>query len=671
MFQLLNKLKKNIKTLFKRFYYLMPLEKLKIIMIFIIFIDSILFISINSYRYLEYKKSLEKYESNKIAVNIQKSIFDKDFSFKDILNKIDKIEYIQFLKNKNNNYFSVYFFTKDKNLFKYKDIYSYSISSNIEPILIQKNIPYYWVSSIDKGDYIYKPEFKKVDFLILSYISDNLITLFIYGFLIFYLLKTMPNIIESKFDYLFPYEIKENLSDLVGIDKEIRHEILQLKDMISNQSLYKDFGIDSLFNILFSGPAGTGKSKTALALAKELNVPILIGTGNIETGFIGGGANVIKNIFKTGEKLAYMSKLKTAIIFLDESQTLLYKRGVSREKWADDSANELLAQLEGVSSNREVNLIFIAASNFDDSNFQIDEAMERRFKKKIFFKLPDQKERLEIINFYINKIDQEIIDLSNKDIEHFSKITTNLSPAKIETIIKDSTLQAIRKCSKITKDILYKSYELITIGHTNRDLSKEDNRKRIIIHELGHFITEYERYKSQGLSLDEIKNKVSLIKISSESISKYNVLGYVMNEPNDNISTKEDLEEEIISLYGGYVAESHFYNSKRDLLVSTGSFNDIEKVTDILELMIIKIGMYSSAKINLKKVGLEDNDSIKNKFNEVSELLFEESKKRIIKNEELILYLKKILIEDWVLYKENLFEKINEFEGLKKWVIQI
>ena len=665
MFQLFNKFTKYIKTLFKRFYYLMPLEKFKIIMIIIIFIDSLLFVSINSYRYFEYKKSLEKYESNKIAVNIQKNIFDKDFSFKDILNKVNNIEYIQFLKNKD-NYVSAYFFTKDKNLFKYKDIYSYSISSNIEPILIQKNIPYSWVSSINKEGYIYKPEFKKVDFLILSYISDNLITLFIYGFLIFYLLKTMPNIIESKFDYLFPSEIKENLSDLVGMDTEIRHEILQLKDMILNQSLYKEFGIDSLFNILFSGPAGTGKSKTALALAKELNVPILIGTGNIETGFIGGGASVIKSIFKTGEKLAYISKLKTAIIFLDESQTLLYKRGVSREKWADDSANELLAQLEGVSSNREVNLIFIAASNFDDSNFQIDEAMERRFKKKIFFKLPDQKERLEIIRFYINKIDQEIINLTDKDIEHFSKITTNLSPAKIETIIKDSTLQAIRKGSKITKDILYKSYELITIGHTNRDLSKEDNRERIIIHELGHFITEYERYKSKGLSLEEIKDKVSLIKISSESISKYNVLGYVMNEPNNNISTKEDLEEEIISLYGGYVAESHFYSSKRDLLVSTGSFNDIEKVTDILELMIVKIGMYSSAKINLKKVGLEDNESIKNKFNEVSELLFEESMKRIIRNEELILYLKKVLIKEWVLYKESLFEKINEFEGLKK-----
>jgi len=665
MFQLFNKFTEYIKTLFKRFYYLLPLEKFKIIMIIIIFIDSLLFISINSYRYFEYKKSLEKYESNKIAVNIQKNIFDKDFSFKDILNKVNNIDYIQFLKN-NDNYVSAYFFTKDKNLFKYKDIYSYSISSNIEPILIQKNIPYSWVSSIDRDSYIYKPEFKKVDFLILSYISDNLITLLIYGFLIFYLLKTMPNIIESKFDYLFPSEIKENLSDLVGMDTEIRNEILQLKDMILNQSLYKEFGIDSLFNILFSGPAGTGKSKTALALAKELNVPILIGTGNIETGFVGGGASVIKNIFKTGEKLAYMSRLKTAIIFLDESQTLLYKRGVSREKWADDSANELLAQLEGVSSNREVNLIFIAASNFDDSNFQIDEAMERRFKKKIFFKLPDQKERLEIIRFYLNKIDQEIIDLTDKDIEHFSKITTNLSPAKIETIIKDSTLQAIRKGLKITKDILYKSYELITIGHTNRDLSKEDNRERIIIHELGHFITEYERYKSKGLSLEEIKNKVSLIKISSESISKYNVLGYVMNEPNNNISTKEDLEEEIISLYGGYVAESHFYSSKRDLLVSTGSFNDIEKVTDILELMIVKIGMYSSAKINLKKVGLEDNESIKNKFNEVSELLFKESMKRIMRNEELILYLKNILIKEWVLYKENLFEKINEFEGLKK-----
>ncbi|WP_425425599.1 AAA family ATPase, partial [Uliginosibacterium gangwonense] len=48
---------------------------------------------------------------------------------------------------------------------------------------------------------------------------------------------------------------------------------------------------------MFSGPAGTGKTKLASYLAKELGLPILFhSAANLETGFVAGGSNTLSRI---------------------------------------------------------------------------------------------------------------------------------------------------------------------------------------------------------------------------------------------------------------------------------------------------------------------------------------------------------------------------------------
>lgn len=636
----------------------------------------------NSY---EYTNKLEAYNKQKVDKKLQEKIFSKtsSMSFHDAIKTVGKtkIKTIEFILSETSSYAKVNIVLKEGFVIHSNEVLAYSIATNLEPFLIQENIPYIWSKDVSQfSDKIQEPTLKKAE-LIPSFLSEHFLQFLFYGFMLYFITKSMPGLGSKKFEVILPSKIKGSLDDLVGLDPEIKKEILQLKDIIANKSVYATYGIDNVFNIAFSGPAGTGKSRTAIYLAKELNLPMIIGTGNVETGFVGGGAGTIKSIFREAEILAHSSPSKTSIIFLDEAQTLFVKRGNSREKWADDAANELLAQLDGISSMRSINIIFIAASNFDDSNMAIDEAMERRFKKKIYFKLPSLPERKEILNYYVSKVDSKLKGELNLD--YIASITTGLSPAKIETVINEASLIVIRENVKIEEEnksatknglpikdlikidtnILFKAFERISIGMTNRDESKPD-RKRIIFHELGHFICEFDRYYSKDTNLDNVKDKIKFLKISSESISKFGALGYVLNSESDNkLNTRTDIEEEIIALYGGYAAESIYFSNGDSSLVSTGAYNDIEKVSKLLKLVVMDLGMYSTSKVNFNLIGLKNDEAFVSEIEALSDKLYNKAIERIYKNHALITYLEGFIFDKWVLSKDEIFELIAGFKS--------
>jgi cell division protease FtsH len=177
-----------------------------------------------------------------------------------------------------------------------------------------------------------------------------------------------------------------SIEDLVGMD-DIKAEVAQIKDQYERRAEYAEYGINKPFNVMFSGPAGTGKTKLASYLAKELNLPILFhSAANLETGYVAGGSNTLSRI-------AGMAKRrKRCIVFLDEAQDLFMKRGGHR-KFDDDTQNMLLAILDGVRTKNDAEIIWIVASNFNSEPMQMDEAMLRRFQMKVDFRLPNQQER--------------------------------------------------------------------------------------------------------------------------------------------------------------------------------------------------------------------------------------------------------------------------------------
>lgn len=460
--------------------------------------------------------------------------------------------------------------------------------------------------------------------------------------------------LDKKFSIYFPNEIEGDINDLIGLD-EIKHSILSMKTMIDkNQSI-------KCFNILFSGPPGTGKTKMAAYLAKELNLPLIVGTGNVETGYVAGGANTIKSLFKAANTLSEYFDNK-CIIFLDEAQVLLKARNnqsPNSTKWDDDATNELLSNLDGVNTKIQNQIIFIAASNFDDTNFKIDDAIERRFQQKLYFSMPVLKERILIIESLIEKLNlkKQLID-----VDYIAEVTQGLSPAKIETIFKETLLQNQFHNDLITTQRILKEFENIMIGYTTKNITEEKEKERnlIVIHELGHFFCYLDSLaKKYEYNQEEIIKHFNVLKISSESIAKYNVLGYVLNIQ-DNIELKsiQELENEIIKLYGGVAAENIFYTP---LETTIGSYNDIEKITDILNLLIMKLNVYSQVKINYMRLYNGDNTLLEKQhllIEQKAEELYGRSIEIVEKYKKDIEILKDILMKRWSLNKNELIELI-------------
>jgi cell division protease FtsH len=399
-----------------------------------------------------------------------------------------------------------------------------------------------------------------------------------------------------------PDQLKGSLDDLIGMD-DIKQEVLHLEDMIRNREVYKSHNIDKPFNVMLTGPAGTGKTKLAGYLAKRLGYPLIQASGSaLESGYVGGGSKALNALYKKA------CARGNCIIFLDEAQALFMPRGRGEKKWEDDTANTLLGLLDGVKSDQGAGVIWIVASNFDDASTPMDEAMLRRFSVKINFRLPNKAERRALLDSFLKRKQAGLVDWQDMDLDQVAEITANLSPALLETVVDRASMISIQEKCVINTDLMFRAFERATIGLTDRATTAEKTRQRerIALHELGHFFMQIDPYLRAGLPLAEVKEKSHLLKISTEAVSKMNALGYVLSAGDDmSLRTLEEMERDVMQLYGGVAAEELFYGARG---ISVGSQNDIEKATKMLNMMVNRLSMYSRSKLDYSQLRGEVGD---------------------------------------------------------------
>ncbi|WP_323140152.1 AAA family ATPase [Massilia phyllosphaerae] len=452
-----------------------------------------------------------------------------------------------------------------------------------------------------------------------------------------------------------PDKLKGSMDDLIGME-DIKQEVLHLEDMIRNRDLYQEHNIDKPFNVMLTGPAGTGKTKLVGYLAKRLNIPLIQASGSaLESGYVGGGSKALNALYR---KACAKGK---CIIFLDEGQSLFMPRGRSEKKWEDDTANTLLGLLDGVKSDKGQGVIWVIASNFDDASTEMDEAMLRRFSVKINFRLPNKNERRELLRSFLAKKKDGLVDWNNLDLDQVAEITQNLSPALLETVVERASMLSIQEKAIIDTDLLFRAYERATIGLTDRATTAEKHkqRERIAVHELGHFFMQIDPYLRAGMSLAEVKEKSHLLKISTEAVSKIGALGYVLQSGEDmSLRTLEELERDVVGLYGGVAAEELFYGARG---ISVGSQNDIEKITKMLNLMVGRLSMYSRAKIDYSQLGNDaSGEHTLRQVEEKSDELYSYTLDAIRDYRDVIVAIKDTLLDQYVLSKDAVFALLEE-----------
>jgi cell division protease FtsH len=456
-----------------------------------------------------------------------------------------------------------------------------------------------------------------------------------------------------------PDKLKGSMDDLIGMD-DIKQEVLHLEDMIRNRAEYKSHNIDKPFNVMLTGPAGTGKTKLVGYLAKKLNVPLIQASGSaLESGFVGGGSKALNALYRKA------CARGSCIIFLDEAQTLFMPRGRGEKKWEDDTANTLLGLLDGVKSDKGAGVIWVVASNFDDASSEMDEAMLRRFSVKINFRLPNKGERSELLKSFLSRKKEGLVDWNDLDLGQVAEMTANLSPALLETVVERASMISIQDKTIINTDLMFRAFERATIGLTDRATTAEKHkqRERVALHELGHFFMQIDPYLRQGMTLAEVKEKSHLLKISTESVSKIGALGYVLQSGDDvSLRTLEELEQDVIQLYGGVAAEELFYGARG---ISVGSQNDIEKATRMLNLMVNRLSMYSRSKIDYTQLGGDSTGehSIR-QVEEKSDELYSYTLGAIRDYKAVIESIKDTLLDQYVLSKDAVFALLEERRDL-------
>ena len=227
---------------------------------------------------------------------------------------------------------------------------------------------------------------------------------------------------------------KQNIkfADVGGMD-EAKKELEEIVDFLKNPKKYQKVGARTPKGVLLVGPAGTGKTLLARAVAGEANVQFLsIAGSEFMEMLVGVGASRVRDLFDTAKKSA------PSIIFIDEIDAIGRIRtggGYGGHDEREQTLNQILVEMDGFTPND--NVIVIAATNRGD---MLDPALVRpgRFDRRVVVSLPDIEERRFIINIH-KKGKPFAADL---DWEQVAKMTTGFSGADIENMLNEAAIRS-------------------------------------------------------------------------------------------------------------------------------------------------------------------------------------------------------------------------------------
>ena len=360
---------------------------------------------------------------------------------------------------------------------------------------------------------------------------------------------------------------KVTFKDVAGITEE-KEELAEIVDFLKSPKKFTDMGARIPKGVLLVGQPGTGKTLLAKAVAGEAGVPFFIISGSdfVEM-FVGVGASRVRDLFEQAKKNA------PCIIFIDEIDAVGRQRGAGLGGGHDEreqTLNQLLVEMDGFAANEGV--IVIAATNRPDV---LDKALLRagRFDRQIVVGTPDVKAREEILNVHARKKKlAEDVDLST-----IAKNTAGFVGADLENVLNEAALLAARRDkSEIGMAEIEDAMIKVTMGPEKKTRVISDKEKKLVaFHEAGHAVA------SHFLETQDDVHQISIIPRGMAG-------GYTMYRPSEDRSfmSKSEMEEQIISLLGGRVAEALVLGD-----ISTGASNDIERASKIARAMVTKYGM--------------------------------------------------------------------------------
>ncbi len=420
-----------------------------------------------------------------------------------------------------------------------------------------------------------------------------------------------------------------------------KQEVQEIVDFLKTPDKYTNLGGKIPKGALLVGPPGTGKTLLAKAVAGEAGVPFfsLSGSEFVEM-FVGVGASRVRDLFQQAKAKA------PCIIFIDEIDAIGRARSKTAAMGGNDeresTLNQLLTEMDGFGTNSGI--IIMAATNRADI---LDKALLRagRFDRQIHVDLPDLNERKEIFMVHLQplKIDETV------DVDQLARQTPGFSGADIANVCNEAALIAARNNKEwVDKQCFLDAVDRIIGGLEKKTkLLTAQEKRTIALHEAGHAtISWFLEYANP------------LIKVTI--VPRGQALGAAWYMPEERqISTKEQLSDELCSLLGGRAAEELCVGH-----ISSGAANDLERATKMSHAMIAYYGMgdklpnicyydnqeYSFSKPYSDKTAETIDEEVRN----LIASQYERAKRVLIENKEGHAKLAQLLVDREVIFAEDL-----------------
>ena len=223
----------------------------------------------------------------------------------------------------------------------------------------------------------------------------------------------------------------------------------------------------------------------AKALARESGANFLsIATSTIFNKYVGDSEQNTRAIFTLA------SRLSPCVIFIDEIDSLLSSResGGSNEEFTRKVKNEFMSSWDGLMTDENLRVVVIGCTN---RPFDLDDAVLRRFSRKLLVDLPDAGQREKILKVILRKekvssdVDLKAIasdamtkGFSGSDLYNLCQTAAYMPVRELMEKEEKKTWKAIEPTNAVPLEEILKQSQTLAAEHAKRQESEVKKSKK-------------------------------------------------------------------------------------------------------------------------------------------------------------------------------------------------